>query len=474
MTINLSVVDKKAPTPTMIELGATGLRQYGGIIREEFLRQLQGLRAARAYREMADNDAVVSAMLFAIEMLARQVVWSVVPASQSGEDVARADFLESCMSDMSFSWDATISEILSFLPFGFSYHELVYKRRLGPMGSGKTRSKFSDGKIGWRKIPIRAQDTVFKWELDDKGGIQGLWQQTITDSHTIFIPIEKALLFRSTSHKNNPEGKSILRGAYRSWFFKKRIEEIESIGIERELAGLPVMKAPARIMDPNANTSDKAIYEELKTIVQRVRADEQAGLVIPSDRDESGNLLYDFVLLNTGGRRGINTEITIQRYSRQMAMTALADFILIGHERVGSFALSSSKTNMFAVALGSFLDEIQTIFNTHAVPRLFAMNNDEAEELPQITHGDIETMSLTELATSMKDFFAAGFDMSDVEDWVRTRAGMPERVGDDEDGADGTISPRDKLDSTGGSGEEDGDGSANNATGGQQSASAGS
>lgn len=35
--------------------------------------------------------------------------------------------------------------------------------------------------------------------------------------------------------EKDPEGKSILRNAYRSWYFKKRIQEIEGIGIEATL-----------------------------------------------------------------------------------------------------------------------------------------------------------------------------------------------------------------------------------------------
>ena len=42
----------------------------------------------------------------------------------------------------------------------------------------------------------------------------------------------------------------------------------------------------------------------------------------------------------------------IERHSRHIAMTAMADFILLGHEAVGSFALADSKTDLFGVALG--------------------------------------------------------------------------------------------------------------------------
>ena len=51
---------------TFDELGVTGLRQYGGFVVEEWLRQLSGPRAAWAWREMADNDSTVGAIMFEI------------------------------------------------------------------------------------------------------------------------------------------------------------------------------------------------------------------------------------------------------------------------------------------------------------------------------------------------------------------------------------------------------------------------
>ncbi|MGI6498023.1 MAG: hypothetical protein ACOX0U_04265 [Oscillospiraceae bacterium] len=52
------------------------------------------------------------------------------------------------------------------------------------------------------------------------------------------------MIFRTKSRKGSPEGRSILRNAYRSWYFKRRIQEIEGIGIERDLAGFPTLTAP--------------------------------------------------------------------------------------------------------------------------------------------------------------------------------------------------------------------------------------
>jgi len=116
----------------MIELGVSGLKQYGGQIQDEWLRTLKGDRARKTFREMADNDSTVGAILFAVEMLLRGVNWTVEPFDDSPQAADEAEFVESFFDDMSHTWEDFVAECLSMLPHGFSSHEIVYKRRLGP------------------------------------------------------------------------------------------------------------------------------------------------------------------------------------------------------------------------------------------------------------------------------------------------------------------------------------------------------
>jgi hypothetical protein len=58
------------------EYGRSGLRHWGGFVFEEWLQQLQqGRRAAEVYREMSDQDPIIGAILYAIQMLMRRVTW---------------------------------------------------------------------------------------------------------------------------------------------------------------------------------------------------------------------------------------------------------------------------------------------------------------------------------------------------------------------------------------------------------------
>ena len=74
--------NKKVRAPLDV-LGQTGLDRASGYVYEEWLPQLSGTRANKVYREMRDNDAVVGAVLLAIESLIREVKWRVVPSRQA-------------------------------------------------------------------------------------------------------------------------------------------------------------------------------------------------------------------------------------------------------------------------------------------------------------------------------------------------------------------------------------------------------
>lgn len=404
------------------ELGRSGINQWGGFIAEEFLRELQGRRGMLTYREMALNDATIGAILFAFKYLTRPVAWRIDPAPDTGtkgEEVA--DFVDGALfKDMSWSWWETLNEIFSMLVYGWSYFEVVYKRRGGPVLDPEHKSRFTDGKIGWRKWAIRGQDSLVRWKLDDHDGIEGMYQQAFPVFKEIFIPIQKALLFRTDTERNNPEGRSILRTAYRSFYFKRRIQEIEGIGIERDLAGLPMMTPPEKVDIWNTKSPEMVILKaEAERIVRSIRRDEQEGIVKPWN--------WKLELLTTGGRRQFDTNAIIGRYDQRIAMSVMADFLLIGHEKVGSFALASSKTKLFATALAGFLAGIRDVINRHAIPKLVALNGWSAELSPTIQFGDIETVDLSELGKYITDIAGAGllFPDKELERHLRAQANLP-------------------------------------------------
>ena len=422
--------------PPKGEIGRIGQYRYGSggansIFFEEFLPELRGVKGVQVYTEMADNDATIGAILFAIEMLMRKCEFHVEPGGESEKDKEAAEFVESCMNDMERTWADTLSEILSFLTYGWSYHEIVYKRRVGRTNSPITNSKHEDGLIGWRKLPIRAQDTLYGWEYDgDSDDLTGMTQAPPPHFKKLTIPIEKALHFRTRSRKDNPEGRSILRTAYRAYYFKKRLEEIEGYGMERDLAGFPVLYAPEDMDIWGEDSEAQMTLARAEHIVSSIRRDAREGLVLPGGKDGTG---WKLELLASGSRRQFDTNAIIDRYDKRLATSVLADFIMMGQQSVGSFALADNKTQIFAMAIGTYLDTICEVFNNQGIPRLIDLNGDHFKgitDYPQMVHGDIEERDLTSIAAFIETMVGTGVITPDeqLEAEMRRVGHLPEKI----------------------------------------------
>lgn len=386
------------------ELGTTGLNRWGNLVYEEFLTQLQYPQAAKIYKEMSDNDPTIGAILYMVKQLIRKTEWGVKPGGDTEADKEAAEFLESCMHDMSSSWATTIADILSMIVYGFSFHEIVYKIRKGPnQSNSKYRSKYNDGRIGWARIPARSQHTLDGWEFAENGDIKGFYQMAPPLYKRTLIPLSKGLLFRTEAERDNPEGRSLLRNAYRPWYFKKRIEEIEGIGVERDLAGLPVITPPenADIWDPS-NPEGRRLKAVAENLVRNIRRDRSEGVVKPFG--------WELELLSTGGSRQFDTNAIINRYDNRIAITLLADIVMMGGDKVGSFALGEVKQSMLAASLEALIQHIADVFNTYAVPKLFQFNYFPGiTGIPKIRPGEVETPNIRDMAFLLR---ASGLEVT--------------------------------------------------------------
>jgi hypothetical protein len=383
------------------ELGSTGLVAFSGIIQDDYLREMRGKEAYKRFDEMRRGSPIIAALLLANELSIRKISWEFTDdQAAEGQTSPRVDLLEAARDNLSTSWNDFITEVLTMLPFGFSLFEVVYERK--------------DGRMLWRKFAPRGQDTIYRWLLDEAGGIEGVMQQAAPVYRLTKIPIDKLLLFRTRVERGNPEGRSILRSAWIPYYFSKHIQQVEAIGIERDLAGMPVIKLPLGASTDDTDTSDAGVAKKL---VRNIRNDEQAGVVLPNG--------WELELLSTGGSRQFDTDKIVRRYESRMLMSALAQFIMLGQDGVGSLALSKDMTDFFQMAVNAVADIIAETFTKYAVPRLLALNGYDAEGV-SLTHtpaGDVDT-------TSIADFLqkVGGYITMTAEDelWLRQLIGMPE------------------------------------------------
>ncbi len=397
--------DQLDGAPAFTEIGTTGLVAFGGYVQEEWLPALRWPQATKIWREMSDNDPIVGAMLNTGDLLMRKVDWRTDPADDSPLAPEIADHCHNCLSDMTDSWPDTLSSMLTMLPFGFSVHDMVAKRRAGRRAEDPSR--FDDGKVGWLNLSIRAQETLYDWIYDERDRLVGVNQRTMTGGGAP-IPLAKCVHVRTSALKANPQGRSVLRNAYRPWFYKRRIEEIEAVGIERDLAGLPIAYAPSDII--LSEDSDKLkIRDNFIETVKNVRRNEAEGLLWPSEKDAHGNRLYEFALLSTGGRRQFDTGAVVTRYDQRILTTMLADFILLGHEGVGTLGVEfgASKVDLFNAGLDAWLAQSAAEM-TRGYEWLVDLNGWPLELTPTLLPGKTEKIDMVAIAETVGKLADAG------------------------------------------------------------------
>jgi hypothetical protein len=386
----------------MTEIGKTGLRWSAGYIYDEFIASLRGSKGIKTYHEMEENDSIVGACMHAIKQILRESRWDVKPADDTQADTKKdAEFLEANMTGMQRSWNEFFTESLSFLTYGFSLFEQVhrYDKRWG--------------RYMWDKFSPRVQRAHEKWDLDEHGETIGFWQRPAPDYKAFYIPMDKALHFRTEPHGANPEGKSILRNAYRSWWFKKVIEEIEGIGIERDLAGIPVMTMPEGL-DPTSDDEEvTSQVADAKELIANIRRDEQDGILLPHG--------WEFTLLSSSGQRQFDTVSVINRYNKEIAVTVLGQFVMLGMERTGSYALAREQTDMFYQCLEGWADATATTINRHAVRKLFAYNGitEDMRPLPYIVHTPIRRFTLKDVAYYVEHLSGEKVNALEIDDGVK-------------------------------------------------------
>ena len=415
----MAVGDRQSQRPRKVspfaEIGTSGLRQWSGWVLDEWLGELQGREAAWRYREFMDNDPIAGGFLFMIEMLAQRVTYSV----EGGEPRWR-EHVSQCMHDMSHGWDDFICEALTHLPYGYAAMEEVFKYRRGeqpgqdemfseddtptteePQHPGS--SEYTDGLVGWRKLPLRAQETTLHWHFDGYSSLTGLEQLDWHGGHH-HIPITKLVLIRNRRVRNSPEGYSILRRSWPSFFRLRGLQDIEAVGAARDLAGIPIAKPPPGVdLFAQENTE---LYNRIVELVTTVHRDEDEGLVFPTAE-------WEFELMSAAGSRQFDLDKVIRRYEQRIAASVAADFMLLGQDGLGSYAMVDVKSELFGMAVDAMIDQILKPMNRYAIPRLLRLNGVRTNDPPKIVATTAGRIDLEKVGLFLSNLGAAGLTLPD-------------------------------------------------------------
>lgn len=432
---NLNVVPSKETESLDVSEGRMKLGAYSlpslatksGYIEEEAKQELKFPRAINLYKQMGRDPNIASA-IGVIETMISRVSWEVkVPKTASKEEQERCKKLNYNLKILDRSWEEYILEMTSFLQYGFSPLEKIYKE-IDTAKHGKFK--------GWKDFSPIAQETVDRWVYDETTGeligiIQDLTRintdfRTKTYDKKVGIPIKKIMNFRNNPKRNNPQGTSPLVSCYIPYKYSTLVAEIEAVGVAKDLRGVPKLGVEASFLARAsvAGSDEEATLNELTTQASNLSANDQAYVICPLQYDDKGMPLFTFELMGVqGGQKNFSTDEILKRYSNSILQCFFADVLKLGQDAHGSFSLASSKTSLLAFGVESHLKTIQRTLNHDLIPQTYRLNGWEydPDTSCRFEHGDIEDAELEELSKAVQRCVSTGAirPTEDVESFLR-------------------------------------------------------
>lgn len=382
------------PRISLGEVGFTGLTTMAGRILEEQNRVFRFPEFLKTVVEMK-TDPTVAAVLNLNRMTLTRVKWHVEPPEDATDaEKQRAKFVESCMGDMETTWTQFMAEVVTYLEYGFSIQEKVFRRRLARNGS-----KYNDGLVGLRKLAHRPQDTIRYWNFSEDGRDlmsvgqslrnmeNGARYMNLADPNgLITIDRSKFLLFSADSVKGNPEGKSILKAVYLPYKQLSLLKDQLMLGVSKDIASVPVVYIPPKYMAADASDAEKAVYQAYLNAAQAVADGKQRSIVMPQVYDEQSNKLFEFSLMEAKGHNKFDIPAIIKALQNDILIALSADVLQQGQIDAG---INDTKTNLWSMAMEHRLNEIRDVLNGDLIAQLYALNGWNQDRLPTFEYSDI-------------------------------------------------------------------------------------
>lgn len=385
----------KSGTVSIRELGYSSPSPWTAWTREERVGVLRDRVGIRTYYDMKRADGSVRGALRALKTPILSARWFVEPASQSAIDIKIAEFVaDNLFKRMNVPWSRTLEDMLLMCEYGYFPMEKVYKFD-------------SDGKVRIAKLAPRHPLDIREWIYDDNGGPDGLIMDYVPiEGFTgdIFIPISKMVVFVLEQEGGDLRGISILRSAYKHYYYKDNLYKIDAIQKERHGIGVPIIRMPLGFTD-----DDKSMADDLG---RNLRTNERAHITIPN------NWEVEFAKLEG---QPVDCMTSIKHHDDKIWGNILAPFYDDPDAKEDSMGLFYKSTRYIA-------NTITDTINAHCIPQLVDYNFARGG-YPQLKARrigeweDIRTMSF-----AFRNFVGAGGIIPDdkLEAFLRVELDLPQ------------------------------------------------
>jgi hypothetical protein len=411
--------------------GAPGFAVHGGyLVESERNRDLIGVKKFETYSELLANIEVVAASVRLFLRMVGRASWSVVPCEEGGEEGERiAELVESIIYDLERPWHRVVRRSAMYQVLGYSMQEWIAKRR-------------TDGVIGFFDIEPRSQSTITRWDVDDQGIVRGVWQESPQTFEQLYIPRSKVVYVVDDSISDSPEGLGVMRHVAPAGKRLQRYEQLEGIGFESDLHGVPVGRAPltalAEMVNKKRITQAQAnsILDNLESFVTDHIRSSATGLIIDSatykSQDDastpSSNPMWGIDLLKADVSSQEAIAEAINRLTRGIARVLASEGLLLGESGSGSLAMAKSKAQTFSMVVDAALIEVAEAYEKDLLRPLAKLNGWNPAYLPTLLPEKMQDRDVAEIMEGIVALSRAGAPLSPEDpaiDVARDMLGLP-------------------------------------------------
>jgi len=416
--------------------GFGGSAVFGGVVTtNERNSKLVGAQRWKTAADLLTNISIVAAGLRYFLNLTARPAWRVEPANDTPAAKQAAEFIDSVLHGTDQSWSRIVRRCAMYRFYGFGIHEWQAKRR-------------DDGKIGLAKIRVRPCSTIEKWDVDEEGEVLGVVQRSPQTSGEQYLPRGKIIYLVDDALSDSPEGLGWYRHMVDPANRLTKYLKLEGIGFERDLAGIPVGRAPISAIKQQlkqqgtpANEIDAKANELLAGLSEFVRLKSKnpdTGLVLDSqtfiaqnaDGTKSISSVLQWGLELLTGDPGSIEELgaAIGRTVWDLALIMGIERLLVGREGAGSLALSGDTSQNLFLNINSTTGDMAEALDRDIIGPIWALNGMPDELRPTLKVEDASFKDVEKLAQMLSDMASAGAILAPDDpaiDALRDLAGLP-------------------------------------------------
>ena len=312
----------------------SGTKNIDGRLYEEYLAALtRPVNFVQIYDKMRRSDYQIKRVLNVIMTPIKSGTFNYMPKDDKDEEqLKQVEFKNKMLKEWpKQTWNEILTEILSFLPMGFSifepYSHVVEDEKLGKVVTLKN--------IGWLK-----QSTIDQWDIKD-GELKKVHQKVTTGVNMMdgWIDGKDLIVFTNEKEGDNFEGVSLLRATYGNYVRKDLYLRLDMIGLEKMSVGTPIFFLPKSMI------LDATEMSAVKEVGESYTSHEKAYIILDDKLKEDG------FRIEKGEYNSEAVDTSIKREDMGMLDSILAGFLAIGTQKSGGNAQNEGQMEMFLNSL---------------------------------------------------------------------------------------------------------------------------